>query len=122
MAFIDVNGLKEINDRFGHDAGDKLLQTGAAIMQSSVTKGNLYRVGGDEFVVICLDVEEANFGEIIQQLKNNLNRKEYRAAVGSAWTHSCRNLKEIIRIADQKMYEDKKQFYQHHEEAGRYRH
>ncbi len=122
VAFIDVNGLKEINDRFGHDAGDKLLQTGAAIMQSSVTKGNLYRVGGDEFVVICLDVEEAEFGEIIQQLKNNLNRKEYRAAVGSAWTHSCRNLKEIIRIADQKMYEDKKQFYQHHEEAGRYRH
>ena len=122
VAFIDVNGLKEINDRFGHEAGDQLLQTGAAIMQSSVPEGNLYRVGGDEFVIICPDVEEAEFRDIIQKLKDTFNREECKAAVGYEWTHSCRNLKAIIRSADQKMYEDKEQFYQQHAEAGRYRH
>lgn len=122
VAFIDVNGLKEINDRFGHEAGDQLLQTGAAIMQSSVPEGNLYRVGGDEFVIICPDVEEAEFRDIIQKLKDTFNREECKAAVGYEWTHSCRNLKAIIRSADQKMYEDKEQFYQQHAESGRYRH
>lgn len=86
-------------------------------MQSSVPEGNLYRVGGDEFVIICPDVEEAEFRDIIQKLKDTFNREECKAAVGYEWTHSCRNLKAIIRSADQKMYEDKEQFYQQHAEG-----
>lgn len=114
VAFIDVNGLKEVNDQFGHDAGDELLKNGAKIIQNTVNTGRLYRVGGDEFIAICLDIKEDDFMNMIQKLKDNLNHKECQAAVGYQWTDTCHLLKDIIKEADQYMYEDKKKFYQQH--------
>lgn len=122
VAFIDLNGLKEINDFLGHDAGDALLKTGAGIIKDTVKEGNLYRVGGDEFVVICLNVKKADFIEMMQKLKSNLNGDKCKAAVGYEWTETCQQLDVIIKEADQYMYEDKKKFYQHNAVSGRYRH
>lgn len=121
VAFIDLNGLKEINDHMGHSAGDELLKVCAKTIQNSVNTGNLYRVGGDEFVAICLNVEKAVFKGMIQKLKENLRNSECEAAVGYQWTDTCLQLKAIIKDADHYMYEDKKDFYQRRSSSGRYR-
>lgn len=122
VTFIDLNGLKEINDRMGHNAGDALLKACAKTIQSSMGAENFYRVGGDEFVVICLNVEKAVFKAMIKKLREDLRDNECEAAVGYQWADSCRQLKAIVKAADQYMYEDKKSFYRQRPSSGRYRH
>ncbi|WP_028042103.1 sensor domain-containing diguanylate cyclase [Candidatus Stoquefichus massiliensis] len=122
VIFIDLNGLKEVNDYFGHDAGDELLKKGTKIMKTTINNGIFYRVGGDEFIIICLDVEKVEFEVMVQQMKKNLNSHECKAAVGYQWTDTCYQLKEIIIEADQNMYEDKKDYYRKHAVSGKYRH
>lgn len=121
VMYIDLNGLKEVNDYFGHDAGDELLKKGAKIIQMTIKNANFYRVGGDEFIIICLDVEKVEFETMVQQLRKNLNSHECKAAVGYQWTETCYQLKETIIKADQAMYEDKKKYYQQYAASGRYR-
>lgn len=122
VAFVDLNGLKEVNDHFGHDIGDELLKKGAGIIQRSISNGIFYRVGGDEFIIICLDVDKEKFEVQVHQLKENLINDECNAAVGYQWAETCHQLKEIVIQADQNMYEDKKKFYQEHIMFGKHRH
>lgn len=122
VVYLDVNGLKEINDHFGHDAGDKLLQNCANIIKSSFTAGNLYRIGGDEFVIICTAVDKEAFFDTVQKLKNNFLDSGCKVAIGCEWEESSTNIHNIIKNADQLMYKDKKKFYQNHKATNRYRH
>lgn len=122
VVYLDVNGLKEINDNFGHDYGDELLKTCAKIIQSSFETGSYYRIGGDEFVIICTDITEAKFNEKIQKLKNNFMNDECKAAIGYKWEENCENIKSTIKNAEELMYADKKEFYHSHQPTGRYRH
>lgn len=122
VVYLDVNGLKEINDNFGHDFGDELLKTCAKIIQSSFETGFYYRIGGDEFVIICTDITEAEFNEKVQKLKNNFMNDECKAAIGYKWEENCENIKSTIKNADELMYADKKEFYHSHQPTGRYRH
>lgn len=122
VIYLDVNGLKEVNDRLGHDAGDALLKKCAEIIQKSIVNGSFYRIGGDEFIVICLDVKEEDFKESLYKLKNNLSHEKCAAAIGYKWESSCHHIQKIINQADEFMYTDKKEFYHRHLETGRYRH
>nr|UWI50618.1 sensor domain-containing diguanylate cyclase [Clostridioides difficile] len=122
VVYLDVNGLKEINDNFGHDYGDELLKTCAKIIQSSFETGSYYRIGGDEFVIICTDITEAKFNEKVQKLKNNFMNDECKAAIGYKWEENCENIKSTIKNAEELMYADKKEFYHSHQPTGRYRH
>nr|WP_278321395.1 diguanylate cyclase [Hungatella effluvii] len=61
VVYLDINGLKEINDSFGHDAGDKLIKGCAGVMKNSTASKRLYRIGGDEFVIIYTDITEEFF-------------------------------------------------------------
>jgi diguanylate cyclase (GGDEF)-like protein len=57
LVFCDMNGFKQINDRYGHRAGDQLLQLAAQRLSSAARAGDLVaRIGGDEFVVLCPSV------------------------------------------------------------------
>jgi len=122
VVFIDLNGLKEINDCFGHDAGDKTLKTCADIIQGSFNFGTFYRIGGDEYVVICMDIGEEAFYDNVQILKNNFIDSSCNVAIGSKWEKNCENIQNTIKIADELMYFDKKNFYQNHHITNRYRH
>ncbi|MDB0439027.1 diguanylate cyclase [Clostridioides difficile] len=122
VVYLDVNGLKEINDNFGHDSGDKLLKRCAQIIQSSFETGSYYRIGGDEFVIIYTDITEEEFNEKVQKLKNNFMNDECKAAIGFKWEENCENIKSTIKNADELMYADKKEFYNNHQPTGRYRH
>lgn len=122
IVYLDINGLKEINDCFGHDAGDKLIKECADIMKIRVSSNHLYRIGGDEFVIIYLDITEEFFYNDVQLLKNDFENSQCQIAIGGTWNETCIHIQDIIKKADELMYEDKKNFYQGHHATNRYRH
>ena len=122
VVYLDINGLKETNDSFGHDAGDKLIKACADIMKKSAASKNLYRIGGDEFVIIYLDIAKGDFYDKVQLLKNAFEKSACQAAIGCKWSEESADIQEIIKEADELMYSDKKKFYQGHHATGRYRH
>lgn len=123
IVYLDVNGLKEVNDKLGHACGDKILAETADKIRSVFDKADCYRVGGDEFVVIDKKVTEEAFEEKVDSLKKSFRwDNRCKAAIGIEWTSEARNIKEIVANADARMYEDKKEFYRKNQGASHYRH
>lgn len=110
MIYLDLNGLKEINDKMGHLAGDTLIISASYVLQE-IFADNSYRIGGDEFVVIEQDVLESEFYSKYEMLLKRMKELEISVATGYIWKERCLNLSEILQAADQKMYEDKKRYY-----------
>ena len=110
VIYLDLNGLKEINDKMGHIAGDTLIITASYALQE-IFLDNSYRVGGDEFVVIEQDVSELLFFDQYAKLLKRMKELEISVATGCVWKETCSNLSETLQETDQKMYEDKKRYY-----------
>lgn len=90
IAYLDVNGLKDINDQYGHEYGDKVLVECARRMRSVFMGADFYRIGGDEFVIICPGMEKDVFHSKLRELKAQFqNDPHYQAAIGSQWTHKA---------------------------------
>ncbi|MEV5003807.1 GGDEF domain-containing protein [Nocardioides sp. LML1-1-1.1] len=99
VAFIDINGLKAVNDREGHVAGDRLIQDVARILQMAVRPGDVVgRVGGDEFAVFALDLDPATLRARLEVALSG------RASVGTAALHSPDELYDALLAADVQMY------------------
>lgn len=114
---VDFDGLKQINDSMGHEKGDEYLKTGTSLIRDAVgKKGNLYRVGGDEFVIVLSGEECHNLRVLIKQIEEKL--KEYNKtaemkvqfSIGSAIFDEKldHTLSDTLKRADIKMYECKK--------------
>lgn len=110
VIYLDLNGLKEINDKMGHIAGDTFIISASYALQE-IFLDNSYRVGGDEFVVIEQDVSELLFFDQYAKLLKRMKELEISVATGCVWKETCSNLSETLQEADQKMYEDKKRYY-----------
>ncbi|WP_125142383.1 EAL domain-containing protein [Clostridium transplantifaecale] len=123
IVYLDVNGLKDINDRYGHEFGDKVLVECARRMKSIFTCGNFYRIGGDEFVIICPDMKQEQFHNLVHELKARFDLdSDCQAAIGSQWLECIDDIGREIAIADARMYEDKKAYYRKNPASRRYRH
>ena len=94
----DLNGLKEINDKMGHIAGDTLIITASYALQE-IFLDNSYRVGGDEFVVIGQDVSELLFFDQYAKLLKRMKELEISVATGCVWKETCSNLSETLQEA-----------------------
>lgn len=116
VIFVDVNGLKELNDTEGHDAGDDLLIRVAKKIINECKGWNVYRTGGDEFVVLCTGIEEAEFMKKAAVLKQQFSRKnsQENASLGASWSNETLYIEEIINQAEAEMYELKKLYYIDH--------
>ena len=110
---IGINGLKEINDCFGHFCGDDAIKTVAkALRDITGAKADIYRIGGDEFVCIS----ESNILPYISQFKDIVsflnNEKVYKLSVSVGYSpyneKYSKTIDDMIRYADEKMYKDKK--------------
>lgn len=125
IIYIDINGMKEINDFYGHHQGDKILITTVAKVFNLFIPDELFRIGGDEFVIITYDLTETDFYEKFNLLRNIFCKKTnlpFSIATGSCWVKSPSDLNSLLQQADSAMYTDKKKFYYGKEKTSRYRH
>lgn len=116
---IDANGLKEVNDEHGHDAGDELLRGAAeCIMEVFDRHGSCYRIGGDEFVVIS-HMNRKQADKSLERLQERTNRwhgphvDSLSLSAGYALSSEHRGLtcEELIGLADEAMYAAKAEYY-----------
>lgn len=112
IVYADVNGLKEINDTRGHQAGDEALQRAAHLLAKCYGSENAYRMGGDEFLVLMPLVKELDFKASFRRLRELVGREQdLSIALGSDWVADTAQLNEAICRTDQRMYSDKVEFY-----------
>ena len=113
MAYCDVSGLKVLNDTQGHEAGDILLTQAANCLLEAFDLQWLYRIGGDEFLILCPDMDEADFEARLANLHISLARHDVAMSVGHAWAeHVTDNGREILHLAEERMYADKRAYYE----------
>jgi diguanylate cyclase (GGDEF)-like protein/PAS domain S-box-containing protein len=119
LLYIDLDRLKDINDTFGHKEGDKVLKETAKFFKSTLREVDIIcRMGGDEFLLIFPDSSLNDIPLIKERITNKLNElnenlnNPYKISFSIGL--SCYNpsnplsIEELIRIADEKMYEEKK--------------
>lgn len=110
IAYIDLNGLKQVNDKHGHEAGDDLICRAASAIRT-VFAGYAFRVGGDEFAVVVTDIEEHKFFQKMADLDVQMKQNQVNVSVGALWRESVEDLNEMLKSADNLMYETKKEYY-----------
>ena len=120
IVFADLNGLKQMNDNKGHSAGDKLIKDAAKILKKVFPKDEIYRAGGDEFLVLLRDTSLTQLEEYSRQVKALADETDTVSfAIGVSFDENSLNIYEVMKQADVNMYEDKKKFYDAHPERKR---
>ena len=112
--YIDANGLHEINNKHGHGAGDKLLQSVAECLRAQFPDGSLYRIGGDEFVVFS-KADAAVCEARMQAVSSALAAQDYSISYGIAAQRASAGLGDLVREADENMLKNKRSYYAEHD-------
>lgn len=110
--YLDAIGLHEVNNHFGHAAGDELLCAVANQMLEAFPKGDIYRIGGDEFTVLIKDVSEEKLKKQALRLRKKLEIDGNDVSIGVEWREGIvKDGIEFIDAAEAKMRTDKKFYY-----------
>ena len=110
---MDMDGLKEINDTQGHIAGDTAIKTLAdCFWRAREKKQRIYRIGGDEFVILCMGATSQQVLELVSRIKQEISETEYSCSIGYAMKKRSNSLDEIYKMADTMMYEEKQRYYE----------
>ncbi|MCR5093188.1 MAG: diguanylate cyclase [Lachnospiraceae bacterium] len=128
--FADMDGMKQINDQFGHESGDfAILSIVQALRRACPQDSIMARMGGDEFLVMMEVSDDQKVHEIIDNVRREVplteeaNRLPYAPTVSIGYVitqmHSLLTLDDYIRIADERMYEEKAAHKQHHRQGER---
>jgi len=119
LAFLDIDGFKAINDNFGHDEGDKVLKETADLFKSTLREVDIIcRMGGDEFLIIFPDSSLKDVPFVRERLNEKLSllntqkKKDYQIHFSMGFSYYLpekpKSMDELIAIADQRMYEEKR--------------
>ena len=120
IVFADLNGLKRVNDRYGHVEGDRMLKEGAAILRQVFAGDEIYRAGGDEFMIITRGAEEEELRERCEEIKRLASgRRHVSFAAGYCVIADSREIRTALKTADERMYRDKEEYYRNHPEQRR---
>ncbi|MBP5379381.1 MAG: GGDEF domain-containing protein, partial [Ruminococcus sp.] len=120
VIFVDLNGLKQINDNGGHANGDSLLKQAADVLKETFVGSEIYRAGGDEFMVLATEISEKSLEEKIQQLR--IYQTQPGAAsfsIGYCYSEKEFDIRQAMSTADKLMYKDKQLFYEKYPERKR---
>ena len=116
VVYCDVTGLKKVNDTEGHEAGDRYILKACDSLKNAFGEYNLFRIGGDEFLGLCLGISEDLLAEKTDYLRKNMEENEVVLAIGTVWCEEGnKDIDKLISIAEKLMYEDKLRYY---EETG----
>lgn len=110
---LDMNGLKAINDTYGHSAGDEALITLAlCFTKATRTRQSVYRMGGDEFVIVCRKTSKEEVIALVERIEDNVMGTKYTCSIGFSY-HEAGTIKleDLLRESDKEMYADKNNFY-----------
>lgn len=111
--YVDVNGLHELNDTRGHEAGDRMLRDVAAVMQQQFGEKDTYRIGGDEFVAVGTGRTPEEVASLAATLRSLVENAGYHVAVGiSTRGKADGEANDIVSEAEKAMYADKAHYYQ----------
>ncbi len=115
---IDMNGLKVINDTLGHAAGDEALLTLSLCFRRALKSRQYgYRIGGDEFVILCRKTSREEMTELIRRIERNVGETKYFCALGYSYSGDGKKpVEDLLKESDMMMYAAKERFYQ---ERGR---
>ncbi|MBR6916577.1 MAG: GGDEF domain-containing protein [Clostridia bacterium] len=110
---IDMNGLKTINDTQGHAAGDEALLTLALCFHRALKSRQYgYRIGGDEFVILCRKTSEAETAELIKRIEHNVGETKYHCAIGYSYSaDGKKSVDDMLKESDVMMYDAKARYY-----------
>ena len=124
VIFGDMNGLKKINDTYGHDAGDRAIQAEVQILKSVFRDSDILgRLGGDEFAIVAIGLKEKGFDRIRTALDqatteyNKTSNEPFTVSISLGFatiTKEKNDLKVLLKEADKKQYEEKKQYHKEH--------
>lgn len=108
--FCDANSLKETNDKYGHEEGDKLIRRVSTLLNESFPDGEVCRISGDEFVVIVHNALKRKFAGRMNVLIDKIRSNGWIASVGYE-IGIGEKVEELVKAAEEKMYEDKSNYY-----------
>lgn len=119
ISYIDINGLKDVNDNLGHDVGDELILTVAEVIKNSIRENDfMIRYGGDEFVLVFTDVDSEITERIWSRINHQLNQinetgnRNYLISISYGVritkTESLETIENIVKDADTQMYNHKR--------------
>lgn len=112
IIMCDLNGLKMKNDLLGHEAGDQYLRDAADVLKEVFRRENVFRVGGDEFTIVVTAWEEERIAACIRQIRELSADRGVSFAVGYSYRAKADcEFEELLKEADQRMYEDKRAYY-----------
>lgn len=124
LSYLDLNKFKDINDNYGHNAGDRVLQQFTFLLQKYANEKHLLaRIGGDEFIVVFCGVEYENretikefFDKVYAELEkpmaiNRIHNIQLSISMGQAhYPGDGRSIDELIAVADEAMYTIKRDY------------
>lgn len=112
VMFVDVNGLKEVNDTQGHLAGDLVLKDLGKMLKAHFGGNDVFRVAGDEFLVLKANLKPKTFEFMVNEFKATINTtRKTSVAIGWNYTDGTKDLMAVLAETEKLMYSDKRKHY-----------
>mgnify|MGYP004561201187 FL=1 len=116
VAFVDANGLGVVNNMYGHESGDNLLKTVADCLKQYFRHYDIYRIGGDELVIIVENISKDLFLTKLDMATSLISKSPYTVSVGVMYQEEVDDLKQMVNEASIKMKENKEEYRRLHPE------
>ncbi len=120
VLYLDINGLKQLNDEYGQAYGDQTIEKVAAML-FKVFGMNAFRISGDDFIVIAPDIDEVDFKSDITELRENIKSTGISVCIGSSYSTSDIDVQKQVSLADSFMYTEKQQMFTSSQATQKYR-
>ena len=115
VAFVDLNGLKTINDTMGHQRGDDTIKLTVMLIENYFEQDEIYRISGDNFIIIKENIDAIEFYKKMNELQQELDRTDI-AALGYNWDEHIFDIENAINKAEASMRIAKQEYYKKHDE------
>ena len=114
LVMFDLNNLKRVNDTYGHEKGDVYIKGCCRLICEQYKHSSMYRIGGDEFVVLLKGEDYRNREQHLQEIRTLFEKADgepwerYSASAGMSVREDGENVDEVLRRADEEMYSEKR--------------